>query len=151
MAATQKLYPRGTVKRIVKAHSNRSVSKNADILVGPIAPTRSLCFIANKRFIAILADIPRLHAVYARNLEVWTIHVLILRRLMREASIRSRKSGEKNISANSVRKVTEVRLVQVLLCDTAFYAAVAIAFTTRSLEALGYRKLYANSKARHDS
>ena len=27
---------------------------------------------------------------------------------MREASIRSRKSGEKNISANSVRKVTEV-------------------------------------------
>lgn len=33
MAATQKLYPRGTVKRIVKAHSNRSVSKNADILV----------------------------------------------------------------------------------------------------------------------
>lgn len=33
MAATQKLYPRGTVKRVVKAHSNRSVSKNADILV----------------------------------------------------------------------------------------------------------------------
>lgn len=33
MATTQKLYPRGTVKRIVKAHSNRSVSKNADILV----------------------------------------------------------------------------------------------------------------------
>jgi hypothetical protein len=35
MAATQKLYPRGTVKRIVKAHSNKSVSKNADILVRP--------------------------------------------------------------------------------------------------------------------
>ncbi|KAE8146139.1 hypothetical protein BDV25DRAFT_163076 [Aspergillus avenaceus] len=33
MAATQKLYPRGTVKRIVKAHSNRNVSKNADILI----------------------------------------------------------------------------------------------------------------------
>lgn len=30
---TQKLYPRGTVKRIVKAHANRNVSKNADILV----------------------------------------------------------------------------------------------------------------------
>jgi hypothetical protein len=27
---------------------------------------------------------------------------------MREASIKSRKSGEKNISANTVRKVTEV-------------------------------------------
>ncbi|KAB8241416.1 NUDIX hydrolase domain-like protein [Aspergillus flavus] len=33
MAATQKLYPRGTVKRIVKAQSNRNVSKNADILI----------------------------------------------------------------------------------------------------------------------
>lgn len=33
MAATQKLYPRATVKRVVKAHSNRNVSKNADILV----------------------------------------------------------------------------------------------------------------------
>ena len=31
-------------------------------------------------------------------------------RLMREASIQSRKSGEKNISANSIRKVTEVRM-----------------------------------------
>ncbi|GAT20272.1 similar to An07g09820 [Aspergillus luchuensis] len=33
MAATQKLYPRATVKRVVKAHSNRNVSKNADILI----------------------------------------------------------------------------------------------------------------------
>jgi hypothetical protein len=31
---------------------------------------------------------------------------------MREASIRSRKSGEKNISANTVRKVTEVRCLR---------------------------------------
>lgn len=30
-------------------------------------------------------------------------------RLMREATIRSRKSGEKDFSANTVRKVTEVR------------------------------------------
>ena len=36
MAATQKLYPRGTVKRIVKAQSNRNVSKNADILVSTL-------------------------------------------------------------------------------------------------------------------
>jgi histone H3/H4 len=33
MAATQKLYPRATVKRIVKAQANRNLSKNADILV----------------------------------------------------------------------------------------------------------------------
>ncbi|KAJ5927425.1 hypothetical protein N7516_009198 [Penicillium verrucosum] len=70
MAAVQKLYPRGTVKRIVKAHSNRSVSKNADILV-------------------------------------FLDYMLFMQELMREASIRSRKSGEKNISANTVRKVTE--------------------------------------------
>ncbi|CAI7572631.1 hypothetical protein PCG10_009489 [Penicillium crustosum] len=72
MAAVQKLYPRGTVKRIVKAHSNRSVSKNADILI-------------------------------------FLDYMLFMQELMREASIRSRKSGEKNISANTVRKVTEVR------------------------------------------
>ncbi|KAI4948308.1 hypothetical protein J4E91_005729 [Alternaria rosae] len=27
------LYPRGTVKKIVKAHSNRPLSKNVDILI----------------------------------------------------------------------------------------------------------------------
>ncbi|KAJ5792241.1 transcriptional regulator family: Histone-like TF [Penicillium pulvis] len=73
MAATQKLYPRGTVKRIVKAHSNKSVSKNADILI-------------------------------------FLDYMLFMQELMREASIRSRKSGEKNISANSIRKVTEKSL-----------------------------------------
>lgn len=34
MAATQKLYPRATVKKIVKAHSQRSLAKNVDVLVG---------------------------------------------------------------------------------------------------------------------
>ncbi len=34
MAAGQKLYPRATVKKIVKAHSKRNVSKNVDVLVG---------------------------------------------------------------------------------------------------------------------
>ncbi|KAK4662594.1 hypothetical protein QC763_604860 [Podospora pseudopauciseta] len=29
----QKLYPRATVKKIVKAHSNCSVSKNADVMI----------------------------------------------------------------------------------------------------------------------
>ncbi|EKV13018.1 hypothetical protein PDIG_40420 [Penicillium digitatum PHI26] len=76
MAVAQKLYPRGTVKRIVKAHSNRSVSKNADILI-------------------------------------FLDYILFMQELMREASIRSHKSGEKNISANTVRKVTEVRLKSI--------------------------------------
>ncbi|RAK92146.1 hypothetical protein BO79DRAFT_166960 [Aspergillus costaricaensis CBS 115574] len=70
MAATQKLYPRATVKRVVKAHSNRSVSKNADILI-------------------------------------FLDYMLFMQELMRESSIQSRKVGEKNISPNSVRKVTE--------------------------------------------
>ena len=38
MAAGQKLYPRATVKKIVKAHSKRNVSKNVDVLVD--FPTR---------------------------------------------------------------------------------------------------------------
>ena len=29
----QTLYPRGTLKKIVKAHANRTLSKNVDILV----------------------------------------------------------------------------------------------------------------------
>jgi hypothetical protein len=33
MAAGQKLYPRATVKKIVKAHSKRNLSKNVDVLV----------------------------------------------------------------------------------------------------------------------
>jgi hypothetical protein len=33
MVVTQKLYPRATVKRIVKANAGRSISKNADVLV----------------------------------------------------------------------------------------------------------------------
>ncbi|KAB8228727.1 hypothetical protein BDV23DRAFT_166836 [Aspergillus alliaceus] len=70
MAATQKLYPRGTVKRIIKAQSNRNVSKNADILI-------------------------------------FLDYMLFMQELMREASIRSRKAGEKSVSPNSIRKVTE--------------------------------------------
>ncbi|KAI3398526.1 hypothetical protein diail_9050 [Diaporthe ilicicola] len=31
MAPGQKMYPRATVKKIVKAHSNCNVSKNADV------------------------------------------------------------------------------------------------------------------------
>jgi len=31
--APTKLYPRATVKKIVKAHSERNLSKNADVLV----------------------------------------------------------------------------------------------------------------------
>ena len=44
MAPGQKMYPRATVKKIVKAHSNCNVSKNADVTVSRAlkAPTRFL-------------------------------------------------------------------------------------------------------------
>jgi len=70
MVVTQKLYPRATVKRIVKARSGHSISKNADILV-------------------------------------FLDYMLFIQELMREASIRSRRSGERGISAKSIRRVTE--------------------------------------------
>ncbi|KAL1967280.1 hypothetical protein VTN77DRAFT_3326 [Rasamsonia byssochlamydoides] len=73
MVVAQKLYPRATVKRIVKAHSGRNISKNADVLV-------------------------------------FLDYMLFMQELMREASIRSRKTGEKSISARSIRKVTEATL-----------------------------------------
>jgi hypothetical protein len=33
MAASQKLYPRATIKKIVKAHSKKNVSRNVDVMV----------------------------------------------------------------------------------------------------------------------
>ncbi|KAF5017066.1 hypothetical protein F66182_11061 [Fusarium sp. NRRL 66182] len=78
MVATQKLYPRGTVKRIVKAHAGRSISKNADVLI-------------------------------------FLDYMLFMQELMREASIRSRRAGEKGISARNIRRVTEVNIL-TLFC-----------------------------------
>lgn len=36
MAGGQKLYPRATVKKIVKAHSKHNVTKNVDVLVSVV-------------------------------------------------------------------------------------------------------------------
>jgi hypothetical protein len=56
------LYPRGTVKKIVKAHSNRPMSKNVDILVSWHSMKRE---VRNVR-LTWNADLPQLCAVYAR-------------------------------------------------------------------------------------
>jgi hypothetical protein len=40
----QTLYPRGTVKKIIKAHSARPLSKNVDILVRPYSRPHLLLF-----------------------------------------------------------------------------------------------------------
>ncbi|ORY15464.1 hypothetical protein BCR34DRAFT_558858 [Clohesyomyces aquaticus] len=70
MAPTS-LYPRNTVKKIVKAHADdRPLSKNVDILI-------------------------------------FLNYELFLMELVKEASIASKQSGERGITARSVRKVRE--------------------------------------------
>ncbi|KAF1990676.1 hypothetical protein K402DRAFT_369497 [Aulographum hederae CBS 113979] len=66
-------YPRGTVKKIVKAHSDRPLTKNVDVLI-------------------------------------WLDYTLFLQDLMREATIKARQSGEKGVSARTIRKVRETSL-----------------------------------------
>ncbi|KAJ0284788.1 hypothetical protein COL940_003907 [Colletotrichum noveboracense] len=71
MAPGQKAYPRGTVKKIVKAHSNCNLSKNVDVMI-------------------------------------YLDYVLFMQTLVKEAAIESKKSGERGITARSVKKVTAV-------------------------------------------
>ncbi|KAI6091050.1 hypothetical protein F4821DRAFT_227361 [Hypoxylon rubiginosum] len=69
MAPGQKMYPRATVKKIVKAHSKCSVSKNADVMI-------------------------------------FLDYVLFMQTLVKEAAIDAKQSGERGISARSVKKAT---------------------------------------------
>ncbi|KAF1936788.1 hypothetical protein EJ02DRAFT_459242 [Clathrospora elynae] len=66
----QTLYPRGTVKKIVKAHSNRALSTNVDILI-------------------------------------YLNYALFMQELINEATIKSKQSGERGISAKSIKKISE--------------------------------------------
>lgn len=127
MVATQKLYPRGTVKRIVKAHAGRNISKNADVLVRlfsvPVATPDSMncsvltlpqIFLDYMLFMQEYATIsPSCASIHnAPSLYIQSTNILkTITRLMREASIRSRKAGEKGISARNIRKVTEVNIL----------------------------------------
>ncbi|KAI9795946.1 MAG: hypothetical protein M1833_006594 [Piccolia ochrophora] len=70
MAATPKMYPRSTIKRIVKAHSKKKVSKNVDVLI-------------------------------------FLDYALFMQHLMREASIISKQAGDRGVTAQSVKRVTE--------------------------------------------
>jgi len=171
-------YPRATVKKIVKAHSKRPLTKNVDIMVclhlyPYIHAPRRLLF---KNLLAdgqiTYTDMAQLHAIHARvrpsthththththtplsslhrarlDLHSTVLHVIprdytprthnVLRRqhalqtseqgrrsqaddwktsLMREATIKARRSGEKQISATTVRKVREVRIIPPQCC-----------------------------------
>ncbi|KMQ45325.1 hypothetical protein HL42_4013 [Trichophyton rubrum] len=81
--AVQKLYPRATVKRIVKSHTHKVLTKNADIL--------TTCYSYKSP-----------HHLTPRG----QTHTHCCR-LMREASIQGRKRGDKGITARTVRRVTE--------------------------------------------
>ena len=75
------LYPRGTVKKIVKAHSNRQMSKNVDILVRLVdtgEPKRNgkPC---KKTRLTCNTDLPQLCVVHAR---VRTDHLTIFHYVM---------------------------------------------------------------------
>ncbi|KAK0380772.1 hypothetical protein CLIM01_01847 [Colletotrichum limetticola] len=75
MAPGQKAYPRGTVKKIIKAHSNCNLSKNVDVMI-------------------------------------YLDYVLFMQTLVKEAAIESKKSGERGITARSVKKVTSDTLTK---------------------------------------
>ena len=59
----QKLYPRATVRKIVKAHSNCNVSKNADVMVWYIFPRSQN--VADQSDMLFLIDVLGLHALHA--------------------------------------------------------------------------------------
>ncbi len=43
MALGKKAYPKATVKKIIKAHSDRNIKKNADVTVRSFQPQTRLC------------------------------------------------------------------------------------------------------------
>ncbi|KAH7183016.1 uncharacterized protein B0J16DRAFT_345160 [Fusarium flagelliforme] len=75
MALGKKPYPKATVKKIIKAHSNHNIKKNADV--------------------TIFLD-----------------YILFMETLVKEAAIQSKQSGERGLSARSVKKVTRDTLTK---------------------------------------
>lgn len=115
MSGAQKLYPRATVKKIVKAHSRRNVSKNVDVLVSSW-PGR-----VSRELSSSSADISQLYSLFtnvcntvilcrSQFVSVRDFELITVCRLMKEANINSKQAGERGISAKSVKKVTEVSI-----------------------------------------
>ncbi|KAF4447709.1 histone-like transcription factor (CBF/NF-Y) and archaeal histone domain-containing protein [Fusarium austroafricanum] len=93
MALGKKPYPKATVKKIIKAHSNHNLKKNADVTV---------CL--DGLMIAIDAN------VYLP--QIFLNYVLFMENLVKEAAIQSKQSGERGLSARSVKKVTRDTLAK---------------------------------------
>lgn len=62
MVASQKLYPRATIKKIVKAHSKKNVSRDVDVLVS----SQQTCWSAAR--LIHLVDFLGLHTL---STDVW--------------------------------------------------------------------------------
>lgn len=112
------MYPRATVKKIVKAHSNCSVSKNADVTVSwAPKPFRRVFFQPARADIAIWrhrCSSTTSSSCRRAHIEVpitpYTIPMAeIINRLVKEAGIESKQAGERGITARSVKKATGVR------------------------------------------
>ncbi|CAJ2510801.1 Uu.00g064260.m01.CDS01 [Anthostomella pinea] len=88
MAPGQKMYPRATVKKIVKAHSKCNVSKNVDVMV-------RMSFVPKSQ----VACMTRLTA--CNPTQIFLDYMLFMQTLMKEAAIDSKQAGERNISPKS--------------------------------------------------
>jgi hypothetical protein len=89
------LYPRATVKKIVKAHANKPLSRNVDILV----------FLD---YVAFLEEcVYSLFCLGGDKGRSGTQKANSIYRLLNEANIASKRAGERGISAKRVRAVRE--------------------------------------------
>ncbi|KAI1039289.1 hypothetical protein LB505_007415 [Fusarium chuoi] len=101
MALGKKPYPKATVKKIIKAHSNHNLKKNADVTI----------FLDYVLFMETYESDESLYTT--------TIQANYIKSLIKEAAIHSKQSGERGLSARSVKKVTRVCLVKHLLSASA--------------------------------
>lgn len=68
------LYPRGTLKKIIKAHSNRAVSKNVDILVGHLRYSVMHCvFFSKTLYLGTLAERNKQHWLTNRYIDLFEL------------------------------------------------------------------------------
>lgn len=112
------MYPRATVKKIVKAHSNCNVSKNADVTVSWASraprrvlyePARADLVMWRHRCSSIISSSCRRAQTHVPP-TLYTISMTeTIERLVKEAGIESKQAGERGITARSVKKVTGVR------------------------------------------
>jgi hypothetical protein len=137
MAPGQKMYPRATVKKIIKAHSKCNVSKNVDVMVS----TRSVIVSRvlrcstidvdfNRSFLIIYFSCKRALSQLIRVTCTDEANPLICHsRLIKEAAIESKQVGDRNISAKSIRKVTPVCSAKVLPAHPKLIADLSTGYT----------------------